>query len=171
MFPDGICRIRENYYTKTIRFSDINYQLAQQEEQEAIFGEWCSFLNFFDSSIHFELTFLNMAADQEEVLKSVRIPPKKDGFNDIRAEYSRMLKSQLEKGNNGIARSKYLAFGIEADSLKQAKPRLAHVQSDIISNFRRLGVPAEPLDGRERLKLMHDIFHLGGGDRFLFDWG
>ncbi|MCD8216581.1 MAG: ATP-binding protein [Clostridiales bacterium] len=170
MFPDGICRVRENYYTKTIRFSDINYQLAQQEEQGAIFEGWCSFLNFFDSSIHFELTFLNMAADQEEVLKSVRIPPKKDGFNDIRAEYSRMLKSQLEKGNNGIARTKYLTFGIEADSLKQAKPRLAHVQSDIISNFRRLGVPAEPLDGEARLKLMHDIFHLGGGDRFLFDW-
>ena len=57
MFTDGICRVSGNYYTKTIQFSDINYQLAQQEDKTAIFEEWCSFLNFFDSSIHFELSF------------------------------------------------------------------------------------------------------------------
>ena len=53
MFADGICRVSPNYYTKTIQFSDINYQLAQQEDKAAIFEEWCSFLNFFDSSISF----------------------------------------------------------------------------------------------------------------------
>ena len=58
MFPDGICRVKDGYYTKTIQFTDINYQLAQQEDKTAIFEEWCSFLNFFDSSIRFELTFL-----------------------------------------------------------------------------------------------------------------
>lgn len=60
MFPDGICRVGDNYYTKTIQFQDINYQLAMQEDQTAIFEEWCSFLNFFDSSIRFELSFMNM---------------------------------------------------------------------------------------------------------------
>ena len=64
MFPDGICRVTDNYYTKTIQFQDINYQLAQQEDQTAIFEEWCSFLNFFDSSIRFELSFMNMATDE-----------------------------------------------------------------------------------------------------------
>ena len=58
MFPDGICRVTDNYYTKTIQYQDINYQLAQQEDKTAIFDEWCSFLNFFDSSIHFELSFI-----------------------------------------------------------------------------------------------------------------
>lgn len=60
MFPDGICRVTDNYYTKTIQYQDINYQLAQQEDKTAIFDEWCSFLNFFDSSIHFELSFMNI---------------------------------------------------------------------------------------------------------------
>ena len=51
MFEDGTCRVRPGYYTRTIQYQDINYQLAQQEDKTAIFEEWCSFLNFFDSSI------------------------------------------------------------------------------------------------------------------------
>ena len=77
MFPDGICRVTDNYYTKTIQFQDINYQLAQQEDKTAIFDEWCGFLNFFDSSIHFELSFMNMSTDAESFEKSIRIPFRK----------------------------------------------------------------------------------------------
>ena len=60
IFPDGICRVGMDYYTKTIQFQDINYQLAQQDDKSEIFEEWCSFLNFFDSTVHFELSFMNM---------------------------------------------------------------------------------------------------------------
>ncbi|MBR6380593.1 MAG: conjugal transfer protein TraE, partial [Lachnospiraceae bacterium] len=128
MFPDGICRVTGNYYTKTIQFQDINYQLAQQEDKTAIFEEWCGFLNFFDSSIHFELSFMNMLTDAESFEASIRIPMAHDGFDDVREEYSEMLKTQLSQGNNGLTKTKYLTFGIEADSIRQAKPRLAHVQ-------------------------------------------
>ena len=91
MFPDGICRVTDSYYTKTIQFQDINYQLAQQEDKTAIFDEWCSFLNFFDSSIHFELSFMNLSTDAESFEKSIRIPFKKDSFNPVRAEYSQTV--------------------------------------------------------------------------------
>ena len=158
MFPDGICRVGDNYYTRTVQFQDINNQLAQQEDKTAIFEEWCSFLNFFDSSIHFELSFMNMATDAESFEKSIRIPPQRDGYNPVRAEYTQMLKTQLSQGNNGLTKTKYLTFGIEADSIKQAKPRLAHVMNDIRNNFRQLGVTAKPLNGKDRLKLMHDMF-------------
>lgn len=171
MFADGICRVGENYYTKTIQFQDINYQLAQQEDKTAIFEEWCGFLNFFDSSIHFELSFMNMATDAESFEASIRIPLAHDGFDDVREEYSEMLKTQLSQGNNGLTKTKYLTFGIEADSVKQAKPRLAHVQNDLMNNFRQLGVRAQILNGKERLKLMHDMFHMGDvEDKFRFDW-
>ena len=170
MFPDGVCRVRDNYYTKTIQFQDINYQLAQQEDKTAIFEEWCSFLNFFDSSIHFELSFMNMATDSESFEKSIRIPPRKDEFNAIRNEYSQMLRMQLSQGNNGLTKTKYLTFGIEADNMKQAKPRLQHVQNDLMKNFRQLGVSAKALNGKERLRLMHDMFHMGEADRFRFEW-
>ena len=170
MFPDGICRVTDSYYTKTIQFQDINYQLAQQEDKTAIFDEWCGFLNFFDSSIHFELSFMNMSTDAESFEKSVRIPFRKDDFNPIRAEYSQMLKKQLAQGNNGLTKTKYLTFGIDADSMKQAKPRLNHIENDLLNNFRRMGVVAQPLNGKERLQLMHSMFHMGDQDKFLFDW-
>ena len=170
MFPDGICRVGGSYYTKTSQFQDINYQLAQQEDKTSIFEEWCSFLNFFDSSIHFELSFMNMSTDAASFEKSVRIPLRKDAFNPIRSEYSQMLKKQLAQGNNGLTKTKYLTFGIEGTSMQEAKPRLIHVETDLLNNFKRLGVRAKLLNGKERLHLMHDMFHMGDESRFLFDW-
>ena len=170
MFPDGICRVTERYYTKTIQFQDINYQLAQQEDKTAIFEEWCSFLNFFDSSIHFELSFMNMSTDADAFEKSIRIPFQDDGFDDVRAEYGMMLRQQLQKGNNGLTKTKYLTFGIEADTMKQAKPRLDHIEVDLMNNFHRLGVSARLLNGKERLQLMHSMFHMGDQEKFRFDW-
>ncbi len=170
MFEDGTCRVRSGYYTRTIQFQDINYQLAQQEDKTAIFEEWCSFLNFFDSSIKFELSFVNMATDSTEFEKSIRIPYQRDGFDDVRAEYSQMLRQQLAKGNNGLTKTKFITFGVEGESMAQVKPRLDHIQNDLLNNFHRLGVQAKPLNGAQRLKLMHDMFNMDGASKFHFDW-
>ncbi|KSV60538.1 hypothetical protein ASU35_05015 [Acetivibrio ethanolgignens] len=135
MFPDGICREGLDYYTKTIQFQDINYQLAQQEDKTEIFEEWCSFLNFFDSSINFQLSFNNMATDVSDFEKSIAIAHKKDGFDDVRDEYSEVLLHQMEAGNNGLTKTKYLTFGIHAESMKTAKPRLIHIETDIVETL------------------------------------
>ncbi len=168
MFPDGICRVTDKFYTKTIQFQDINYQLNQNEDKTAIFDGWCDFLNYFDSSIKFELSFLNLCASQESFAKSVVIPPQGDGFDDLRQEYTEMLENQLAKGNNGLIKRKYLTFGIEADSAKSAKPRLERIETDILNNFKRLGVHAQSLDGAERLKVLHSIFHMDSHEKFSF---
>ena len=170
MFKDGICRVGLDYYTKTIQFQDINYQLALQEDKTEIFEEWCSFLNFFDSSVSFELSFMNMATDAEAFSRSIAIPHKRDEFNSVRDEYSTMLFHQMEAGNNGLTKTKYLTFGIHADSMKTAKPRLIHIETDILNNFKRLGVIAKTLNGKERLALMHQQFHMGDTEKFDFEW-
>ena len=170
MFPDGICRVGLDYYTKTIQFQDINYQLAQQEDKTEIFEEWCSFLNFFDSSINFQLSFFNTSTDVSDFEKSIAIAHKKDGFDDVRDEYSEVLLHQMEAGNNGLTKTKYLTFGIHAESMKTAKPRLIHIETDILNNFKRLGVQAKSLNGSERLELMHRQFHMGDDAKFHFDW-
>ena len=170
MFQDGICRIGADYYTKTVQFQDINYQLALQEDKTEIFEEWCSFLNFFDSSVHFELSFMNMATDAEAFGKSIAIKHQKDDFNEVRDEYSSMLFHQMEAGNNGLTKTKYLTFGIKADSMKEAKPRLQHIETDILNNFKRIGVQARSMKGIDRLELMHSQFHMGDSEKFQFDW-
>jgi type IV secretory pathway VirB4 component len=170
MYPDGICRVTDKLYTKTIRFQDINYQLAQNEDKTAIFESWCDFLNYFDSSIHFQLSFLNMTANANDYESSVTINPQQDDFDSIRSEYSEMLQSQLSKGNNGLMKTKYLTFGIEADSVKIAKPRLERIENDLWNAFKRLGASVDSLDGKERLRLCHNILRMDGNETFHFDW-
>ena len=171
MFPDGICRVTDNYYSKTIQFQDINYQLNQNEDKTAIFDGWCDFLNYFDSSVKFQLSFVNLAANRESYMDSIAIPPQQDEFNGLRSEYTIMLQNQLARGNNGLIKTKYITFGIESDSLRDAKPRLERIETDILNNFKRLGVSAETLNGHDRLRLMHDMLHIDEQKPFMFSWG
>lgn len=170
MWPDGICRVSDQYYTKTIQFQDINYQLAQNDDKTAIFEGWCDFLNYFDSSIHLQFSFLDLTASTETFEQSILIPDRDDGNNEIRSEYAEMLQNQQAKGNNGLTKTKFITFGIEAENIRIAKPRLDRIEIDLLNSFKRLGVSASPLDGRERLKLMHDMFHMDTQAPFLFDW-
>ncbi|MBQ2724765.1 MAG: ATP-binding protein [Clostridia bacterium] len=170
MFPDGICRVNENTYTKTICFADINYQLNTNEDKSAIFDGWCDFLNYFDSSIKFQLSFINRSASRDNAVQSINIPLQGDEFDSIRTEYTEMLRNQLAKGNNGLMKTKYLTFSIEANSIKAAKPRLERVETDILNNFKRLGVSAEVLNGYERLEIMHGLFHMDEEEPFAFSW-
>ena len=170
IFPDGICHVGDKLYTKTLQFGDINYQIAQNEDKTAIFESWCDFLNYFDSTIKFQLTFLNTTANTKDFEKSVFIAPQADDFDSIRTEYSEMLHNQLARGNNGLVKIKYLTFGIEAENIKIAKPRLERIENDLWNAFKRLGVQLTSLDGRERLKLMHNILRMSGNDPFAFEW-
>ena len=159
MAKDGICRVQGKTYSKTIRFYDINYQLAQNEDKNAIFENWCDFLNYFDSSIHFQLSFINHKSNMKEFERVIRIRPRNDAFDDVRMEYAQMLKNQLAKGNNGLVKTKYITFSVEADSIKLAKPKLERIESDILNNFKILGVPAYPLNGVERLQILYETFN------------
>ena len=169
MRPDGICIVRDNYFTKTIQFYDINYQLARNEDKNIIFENYCDFLNYFDKSISVQLSFLNQTMDISDFEKSIAIKPQNDDFDGIRAEYTEMLKNQLARGNNGIVRKKYITFGIEADNIQNAKQRLERIETDIINNFKILGVRAFSLNGMERLELLHSCFN-GGENKLNFSW-
>ena len=159
MGKDGICRVADHVYSKTIRFYDINYQLAQNDDKSAIFENWCDFLNYFDSSIHFQLSFINQKSSMREYEKVIQIEPQNDAFDDVRMEYAQMLHNQLAKGNNGLLKSKYITFAIEADNLAMARPKLERIETDILNNFKVLGVTAYPLNGVERLKVLYETLN------------
>lgn len=168
MYRDGICHMEDHYYSKTIQFYDINYQLAQNEDKTAIFENYCEFLNYFDSSVKFQISFLNQQVNFEEYAKAIDIPPRNDSFDDIRKEYGDMLKMQLAKGNNGLVKTKYITFTIKAENLKAAKARLERIEAGILNNFKVLGAMAKPLNGVQRLKIFHDIFNMDTKEPFHF---
>ena len=168
MLKDGICQIEKNKFNKTIRFLDINYRLMEEADQESIFSEFSSFLNFFDSSVEVEFSYINRIGENEEIHKLIDIKENMDDFNEIRNEYRQMLLNQSSKGNNGLSKSMYLTFTIEAEDLKQAKSRLERMEMDVLNNFKQMGVKAYVLDGEERLKVIHDI--LNPNDKFIFSF-
>ena len=170
MCKDGICKVNSRLYTKTIRFHDINYQLAQNEDKTAIFENWCDFLNYFDSSIFVQFSFINQRTSISEFRKAIHIPQQDDEFNDIRKEYSDMLQNQLLKGNNGLLKRKYITFGIEAEDLRTAKSKLERIEADILNNFKTIGVKTEALSGYERLKVLHDVFNMDSNEPFRFSF-
>ena len=171
MYPDGICQVTDKKYSKSIVFEDINYQLAGSDDKTAIFENWCDFLNYFDASVSVQLSFINQGTQREEAEKAIDIPMQDDAFNSIRSEYAGMLKNQLSKGNNGLVKHKYITFSIEAGNPAAAKSRLARIETDILNNFKVLGVTARPLNGQERLKVLHGVFHPDGEPfAFSYDW-
>ena len=169
MHKDGICRVADDYYTKTIEYEDINYSVASTEDQAVIFDGYCSFLNYFDAALPYQLSFINHRSRPENRY-SINIPPQDDDFNTIRGEFTGMLKGQIAKSNNGIVRSKFITFGIHADGIRTARPRLERVEADILGNYKKLGVSARTLNGRERLSILHGQLHPGSRERFQFSW-
>ena len=169
MYPDGICKVSEKKYSKSIAFEDINYQLAQADDKTAIFENWCDFLNYFDASVSVQLSFINQGTQREQAEKAINIPAQDDAFNSIRTEYSDMLKNQLSKGNNGLVKHKYITFSIEADNPAAAKARLSRIETDVLNNFKVLGASARPMTGYERLNVLHGVFH-PEGKPFSFDF-
>ena len=170
MHKDGICRVDGKQYNKTIAFGDINYQLAQNEDKTQIFDGYCDFLNYFDSTISVQLSFINKYGNMQDFEKAISIPDQDDDFNSIRVEYAEMMKNQLAKGNNGLVKMKYITFGIEAENIKEAKPKLERIEADIINNFKVLGVKAHSLNGIERLAVIHGQMHPDGTEKLMLDW-
>lgn len=166
IYSDGLCRVKGKYFTRMVQFFDINYQLAQNDEKQHIFGEYCQFLNYFDETIHFQFCFINQRVDMEEYKKVISIPDQDDEFNVVRKEYADYLRDQLEKGNNGIVKSKYIVFGVEARDRRQAVSRLAKIESDIMNKFKIMGCRALPINGIERLKIMHDYMNQDSLEKF-----
>ncbi len=170
MFRDGICRVDDRHYTKCIMFGDINYQLAQNEDKTAAFEYWCDFYNYFDPSISVQISCMNQYVNVSEMEGSIELPVKQDGFDEIRKEYEGVLKTQLAKGNNGLMRKKYVTFGIEAENVKVAKPRLERIETDIINNLKAMGVASHPLSGFERLKLLYQTMNPDTKEPFVFNY-
>ena len=169
MLQDGLCRVREGFFTKTVEYEDINYSVASSDDQTAIFDGYCAFLNYFDAALPFQLSFINHRSRAGKQ-QAVNIPMQDDDFNSIRTEYTDMLKGQIAKSNNGITRAKYITFGLPANSVAEARPRMERIEADITGNFKRLGVASHSLNGYERLEVLHGQLNPGWRGRLAFSW-
>ncbi|MBO5171240.1 MAG: ATP-binding protein [Oscillospiraceae bacterium] len=169
MYPDGLCKLDDATWSRCIEFADVNYQLAQPDDQTAIFEALCDMYNAHDSSIGMEITLPCRHMNREDFVKRIEIAAQGDDFDDLRELYTQMLRRQLEQGNNGLVKSKLLILTLEANDIHSARAKFSRIMLDALNHFKTMGALAKALDGREWLELLHGILH-PDGERFSFDW-
>lgn len=168
MYQDGICRITNRLYSKSVLCEDINYSEASDDEKAVLFELYCKLVNYFGPAVGFELSVICYPADLSEYQKMLAINPKGDQFDAIRKEYSDMLVRQVSKSR--YERRICLTYTIEADNVKQARSRLGQIDNDVVGHFRSLNVAARSMSGYERLATLHKCLNLEETRKFRFNW-
>ena len=168
IWPDGIFQVGPNKFSKTWKFSDINYQVASEGDKENMFLLYSDILNSFDSAATTKITVNNHRLNKKDFEKSILMPMKWDGLDDYRREYNDML---LEKatGANGIVQEKYITVSINKRSIEDARTYFARTGADLQMRFSSLGSTLEDLDAIEKLRLIHDFYRQGDEMTFEFD--
>jgi len=186
MYQDGICLVVqpkentlnavsgkkefENFYTKMVEFYDVNYELLDIEEQAEMLGQYSNLINYFSPGVKVQIFLFNRKVPEEALEQAFEIPAQNDSHDDIREEFANMLKKQNSRGNNGIIKSKYLIFGIVAANIDEARSKLDNYEKDIAKNLRNMGTRVKPLDGKERLLILHDFYNQGTMSPFRFSF-
>ena len=169
MYPDGLCRLDDTTWSRCLEFEDVNYQLAKPDDQTAIFEALCDMYNAHDASIGMELSLVCRRVNKADFRKRIEIAAQEDKFDAVRALYTDMLRGQLEHGNNGMVKTKFLVLTIEAKNSKEAKARFSRITLDALNYFKAMGALAKVLDGKEWLAVLHGILH-PDGEPFSFAW-
>lgn len=145
-----IFKADENHYSKTYCFEDINYSIANQEEQEGIFLGYCSVLNSFDTNTDIQITVHNNRVNKAKFNEMVLLKHKGDGFDSYIDIYNDMLIEKMEQGQNGIIRSKYLTVTVQASDLDTAKAKFTSIDLEVINAFKKIGSIIKPMTSNEK---------------------
>ena len=169
MYKDGLCRLSAMEYSRCIEFEDVTYQLAQQDDQTAIFESLCDLYNAHDSSISLQVCLVSRYVSKESLRKRIEIAAQGDGGDELRVLYTAMLREQMEKGNNGLVKTKFLVLTIQAENVRAARAKFSRIILDVLGYFKAMGSGAAALSGRDWLEVLHGILH-PNGERFSFSW-
>ena len=156
-----------NQYSKSYRFMDINYSTTSAEEQDAIFLGYCKFLNSLDCN--YKITINNKNKDMGNLRSEVLQAYQYDGYDKFRKIYNDIIEDKIREGRQGIEQEKYLTLTIERKNFEEAKAQFATLEATVRKTFRELGTDIAVLNGNERIKVLHDFYHLGNEDGFSFD--
>lgn len=168
IYDDGIFKVGKDKYSKSFKFTDINYAVASREDKEAMFLEYSELLNSFDSGATTKITINNRRLNRLDFEKTILIEEKDDDLNEYRKEYNKILLDKAT-GSNAIVQDKYVTISINKKNIDDARQYFARVGADLIAHFSRLGSKCVELESEERLRIIHDFFRTGEESSFCFN--
>lgn len=152
IYDDGIFQVGRDKFSKTYKFSDINYAVASREDKEAMFLEYSELLNSLDSGATTKITINNRRLNRANFEKTILLPLKGDALDEYREEYNRMLLDKAT-GANAIIQEKYITISVCKKNVEEARNYFARVGADLIAHFGRLGSKCVELEPDERLRI------------------
>ena len=167
IWPDGIFLVG-NKFSKTYKFSDINYLVASREDKESMFLTYSELLNSLDSGAVTKITINNRRLNKANFETSILMPMQGDFRDEYRGEYNQMLLDKAT-GANGIMQEKYITISVVKKDIEEARAYFSRVGADLISHFAALGSKCVELDATERLRILHDFYRQGEESEFVFN--
>jgi hypothetical protein len=168
IYDDGIFRYGKDKFSKSFKFSDINYAVASREDKEGMFLEYSELLNSLDSGATTKITINNRRLNRLDFEKRFLIPMKGDNLDEYRKEYNKMLLDKAT-GANSIVQDKYITISICKRNIEEARNYFARVGADLIAHFNRLGSKCSEMETDERLRIFHDFYRVGEETAYHFD--
>ena len=135
----------------TMAFTDVNFQLARQEEQKSLFTQYSEFLNYFDPDTHLQISLVTRRVDEAEFRRDTFLPLRGDSRDRYSEEMNRVISEKALQGQNGLIREKYITISLHEDDYRKAQVRLLKRAEDIQNLFKRMGSTVRRLS----LSLIH----------------
>lgn len=168
LWPDGVFQFGSKF-SKTLRFSDINYAIASKEDKTAMFLDYSELLNALDAGSTTKITINNKRVARENVEQEILIPRRDDHLDGYRAEYNTMLLDKATNAANSVVQERYITFSVHRKSAEEARSFFDRTMHDVTAHLHRLDSHCEELDAVERLRVLHDFYRPGEENGFRID--
>lgn len=168
IWQDGVFKVGKNKYSKSFRFTDINYAVASRSDKEEMFLGYSELLNSFDAGATTKITILNRRLNRIDFENNILLPLANDNLDEYREEYNHMLLDKVT-GSNGITQEKFLTISVNKKNIEEARTYFSRIGADLTAHFSQLGSRCIELEATDRLRLIHDFYRVGEENYFNFN--
>ena len=160
LWPDGIFQFGSKF-SKTIRFTDINYAIASKEDKTSMFLGYSELLNALDTGSTTKITINNKRLNRQNFEQEILIPRQDDYLDGYRAEYNSMLMDKVTDSSNSVVQERYVTLSVHRKNVEEARAFFDRVTADVTTRLSHLDAHSEELDAVERLRVLHDFYRTG----------
>lgn len=166
IWKDGTFQVG-NKFSRTFRFTDVNYSVAARDDQLAMFLAYCELLNALEIGATTKITINNRRMTKSSFARNL-IPHADDGLDEYRDEYNSMIMDAAIRGN-GILQEKYITVSVIKKSYEEAKTFFSRVYTELASRFAALSSKLYEIEAVDRMRVFHDFFRIGQEESYHFD--
>ena len=168
IWPEGIFQFGSKF-SKTIKFSDINYAIAAKEDKTAMFLGYSELLNALDCGSATKITINNKRLNRQDFADKMLLPLQGDTLDGYRNEYNNMLTEKVSGAVNSVVQERYITLSVHKKNIEEARVFFSRAVNDVRSKLNHLDSHCEELEAEARLRVLHDFYRLGEETEFSFD--